>query len=97
MKRALIVTLVCLNLALIAALVLGASTPPARAQAFRGGADYLMVTAAFSSSNDAVYVLDMAQRRLVALAYDKTAKRLLPMRGRQLERDFRQQRETPGR
>lgn len=89
MKRALIITLVCLNVALVAAVML-VSTPPAQAQAVRGAPDYLMVTAAITAGNDGVFVLDMAQRRLGAWKYDKTARRMMPYRGRQLARDFQQ-------
>ena len=93
MKKALIVSLLCVNAALLAALLLGAAAPPAQAQAVRGGTDYLVVSAQLAVDWDAVWVLDMAKRRLLAFGFNKVSNRLLPFGGgRDLARDFTPQR-----
>ena len=92
MKRVLIVTLVCVNLGLLATLMLGTATPKASAQAFRGGTDYLLMTGAIRSDYDAVYVIDLGKRRLLAWKLDRTKKSLVPNRGRDLRNDFERQR-----
>ena len=89
MKKTLIVTLVCVNVVLLLALVLGTAAPKAHGQVFRGGADYLMITGHIGSNWDAVYIVDLAKRRMLSWRFDKTSKRLLPFRGRQLRSDFR--------
>ena len=89
MKHTAIVALICLNAALLAALLLGASTEPAYGQVI--GANYLVITGNVNEDNDAVYILDLATRRLAAWRWDKTRKRLAPISaggGRDLLRDF---------
>ena len=88
MKRTLVVLLVCLNLALLAALVI-ANVTPASAQVERGANDYIMVTAKAQSGIDAVYVIDLKTRRLAAWRFDPNKKALVPYRGRVLETDFK--------
>jgi len=85
MKRALIIALVCLDLALLAALVAGKIPSKAHAQGIVG-TDYMMVTGRESSNKDAVFILDRARDRLMALKLDR--KRLRPVRGRNLKTDF---------
>jgi hypothetical protein len=87
MKRTLVVLLVCLNLALLAALV-ASNVSTASAQTERGANDYILVTAK-TQSVDAVYVLDLRTRRLAAWRFDANAKKLLPLKGRMLETDFK--------
>ena len=89
MKRPLIITLVCVNAALLLALVLGTTIPRATAQVPGGGADYLLLTGQMSANYDAIYVLDLAQSRLLAYRFDRTRKTLIPYRGRPLRDDFR--------
>jgi len=87
MKRGIILALVCLNAALIVALVFGTTSRPAYGQVT--GADYILMTGNISGDYDAVYVLDLATRRLGAWRFDRTRKRLIQGRGRELARDFR--------
>ena len=89
MKKTLILALVCVNAALLLALVLGSQ--PAKAQAVRGATDYLLVTGRLTSTSDAIYVIDMAERKLAAWRFDKTDKRLVQYKGRDLARDFRRE------
>jgi len=93
MRRMLIVTLVCVNAALLLALVLGAKTPPANAQVVGGGADYLAVTGRIGSTNDAIYMIDLGQRKLAAFRYDPNTKDLQQYRGRDLVKDFGRKRD----
>jgi hypothetical protein len=88
MKRALVVLLVCINLALVAALVV-VNVAPASAQTERGASDYIMITGKIEQGFDAVYVIDLKTRRLAAWRFDRTAKKLVPYRGRVLETDFK--------
>jgi len=89
MKKKLIVALVCLNAALLLALMLGSNAQPAKAQALRGGADYLLVTGKIGTTTDAVYVIDLAGRKLAAWRFDKTRKRPVQYKGRDLVKDFK--------
>ena len=84
-----VAVLVCLNAALVVALVFGTTSQTAHAQVV--GANYLVTTGQINADNDAVWVLDLASRRLAALRFDKTKKRLVaigPTGGRDLRRDF---------
>lgn len=87
MKRALIVLLACANVALLLALLL-ANTPRANAQAARGQADYLTVTARSGGDNQGIFIIDMSRQRLLGWNVDKTNKRLVQWAGRELVRDF---------
>jgi hypothetical protein len=88
MKKILIGTLVCVNVALLVTLILGYGAGPAKAQVVGGGADYLMVTGHIMGDADGVYIIDLAKRRLAAWKFDKTNKRLVAFRGHELKRDF---------
>jgi hypothetical protein len=87
MKSALVVLLVCINLALLAALVV-VNVSPANAQTERGANDYIMVTGKVEAGFDAVYVIDLKTRRLAAWRFDRTKKTLVAYKGRVLETDF---------
>ena len=88
MKKTLIVALVAVNVALIAALVLHAWTPQAKAQVFRGAPDYLVLTGRIGTDWDAVYIIDLKSRKLGVWRFDKTRKQLVQLRGRMLREDF---------
>jgi len=89
MKRVLIAALLLVNGALLAVLVVRSSDNVAQAQTVSGQTDYLMVTAKVTSDNDAVYVLDLASRRLAMWEFQMGKKQLVPYRGRALLTDFR--------
>ena len=89
MKQALLVGLICLNAALVVALVFGATRTTASAQVVGAAGNYVVVTGQIGSDSDAVYVLDLASRRLAAWKWDRTSKRMVALgRGRELARDF---------
>ena len=88
MNKTLLVGLLCLNAVLVVALV--ARTGPAPAYGQFAGANYLVVTGK-AGGNDAVYVLDLASRRLTAWRAQRANKdiRLLKAANRrELLRDF---------
>jgi len=87
MKKTLIVTLLCVNAVMLLALILYSTEQPAFGQV--AGADYLVVTARAAREWDAVYVLDLSTRRLVAVRLDQNRRRITPFGGvRDLTRDF---------
>ena len=92
MKHVIIVALVCLNAAMLVALVFGTGTPAANAQVIGGGSNYIMITGDIRQDYDAVYIMDLSKRKLAALKFDKRgglAKgRLIPAGIRELPRDF---------
>lgn len=91
MKKAVIVTLVGVNAALLLGLMLGVDAPKAQAQIIGARTDYLVLTGKVSKNLDAVYVIDVGKKRMIALHMDRTQKRLLPFRGaRRLDKDFPQ-------
>ena len=88
MKQALIVALVCLNAALLVALVFGTATPTAEAQVVGGGANYLLMTGRIGGQYDGVFLLDLKTRQIAAVRLDKNRKRLVGLAKRDLTRDF---------
>ena len=95
MKKGLIVSLVCVNLGLLAALVIGNAMPRAEAQVIGGEADYLMMTGHISSDRDALWVLELGTRRLMAFEFDRSKQRMLPLGRRELKDDFPLRRPMP--
>jgi len=93
MKQAVIAALVCFNAALLLALMFGPGTPRADAQVYRGGTDYIMVSGRIGTDSEALYIVDLAQRRLVGLRYDRQNKRMQRIRPRDLTNDFRRETE----
>ena len=89
MKKVLIVSLVGLNLALLAGLVLGMHSPTAQAQQTGWRTtDYLLFTGSIESDYDAVYVFDVASQKLAAWKFDRNTKRLRAFRTKELAKDF---------
>jgi len=95
-RRIVIVALACINLALLSAVVLVASAPPAEAQVIGAGVDYLVVTARLSEDQSAIYVVDLAKQAMAVWDFDKTAKKLRTVDGRSLANDFRVRGRRPG-
>ena len=87
MKKILIVSLVCVNVLLVAALI-SVNLNRAQAQVIRGGNDYVMITGRVEAGLEAVYVIDMKTRTLGAWWFDRTTKRLRPYTPRNLMSDF---------
>ncbi len=93
MKKLALVTLVCLNVALLGTLV-ARSLPQADAQvAVRVPApaapNYLLMTGHIKTDQDVVYVLDVNSAKLLAWEFDHKTKRFEAIRlGRNLVTDF---------
>ena len=92
MKTAIIVGLVCLNIALLAAVTFIATAPPAKAQVMGAATDYLAVTAEVSNNTKLLYIIDMGKQKMACVRFDKTARGgaggLVAAAGRELPRDF---------
>ena len=88
MKRLAIILLVCVNVALLA-LVLGKTLPRAEAQTMHGASNYLLMTGKLDQDEEILYIIDVAQRRLGAMKWNRTQGRLVTYGARDLTRDFR--------
>lgn len=91
-KRGIIVLLVGLNLCLAAALIVSAWSPPAAfAQAAPLGQNYAVVAGEIRNGVDALYILDLGQRRLHVFVpnRDQNNRQLFHIGYRDLQRDFR--------
>lgn len=87
MKQALIVALVCLNLALLVATI-SATTAPAQAQTVGGRGDFLLLNGMIARGEDVVYVIDTGSRRLAVIRYSVQNGRIMPVAMSDLSRDF---------
>jgi hypothetical protein len=93
-KSAWIAALVCLNVVLLVALFVATSRVPAAfAQGTGLSGNYLAVAGEVQDQYDALYILDVRQRTLHAFMWDKTRRRLEYCDWRDLDRDFRHNRE----
>ena len=92
MKKLLIVALVCVNVCLLLTLIAGEGfLRKAEAQPLEGALlqnNYIMLTGQIQQNNDAVYIIDMANRRLGVWQMDSAAKRLSRMAVRNLRTDL---------
>jgi hypothetical protein len=86
--------LVCVNLVLLTGIILVGTTPrAAQAQGIGLADNYLIVAGQIQEGFDALYVIDTAQRTLHSFYFRKGTKDLQWAGYRQLERDFRHNRE----
>lgn len=91
-KRASVLLLAGFNLLLLTVLILAAWRPPvAQAQAVPLAANYLMVAGEIRDGADALYVFDLAKRRMHVFVpnVDQNNRRVVYNGFRDLERDFR--------
>jgi hypothetical protein len=85
--------LVCVNLVLLTGIVLCSYSPPtAYAQGTSLASDYLVVAGEIQDEHDALYILDLRDRLLHVLYFDRGTKTLRHAATRDLERDFRHNR-----
>ena len=98
MKRKLIITLVCINAALLVALAV--SPPPQQAKAAEfPTTDYLMFTAQMTQVTQGVCVVDLGTKRMMAWRLRPQGNRyiLTPVRSsRDLGRDFGRKKDAAG-
>jgi hypothetical protein len=93
-KSTWVAVLVSVNLILLTAVVLCAYSPPAAyAQATSLAGDYLMVAGEIQDQHDALYIIDVRDRMLHVLHFDRGRKQLFYAGSRDLERDFRHNRD----
>lgn len=91
-KRAAIILLAGVNLVLLATLVLVSWSPPAAyAQATPLAQNYLMVAGEINDGVDALYIIDLANRRMHVFQpnRDQNNRKVFHVGFRDLQRDFR--------
>lgn len=88
MKNAVIVALVCANLLILAALVVGSGSVDQAKAAGWVEADYLVVAAKVDKTEDLIYVTNLNKGKMLAFRFDTERKRLVPYDGVRLDRDF---------
>lgn len=85
--------LVCLNLVLLTGIVLCSYSPPtALAQGTSLANDYMVVTGEIQDQHDALYIVDLRNRLLHVIYYDRGRRLLQYAASRDLEQDFRNNR-----
>ncbi|MGE0479933.1 MAG: hypothetical protein AB7Q17_05610 [Phycisphaerae bacterium] len=97
-KSSWIAALACLNLGLLAGVVLyslPANTAFAQETPAPAVGGFVVVTGEIQDEYDALYVIDLSTRRLHAFMYDKTGKHLAFTSSRDLDRDFRNNTPAP--
>ncbi len=93
-KSTCVALLVCLNLVLLTALCLASySLPTAAAQGTGLAGNYMMVTGQIQDRYDALYVVDLRERTLHAFYWDKGRRQIVYSDWRDLDRDFRNNRD----
>ncbi len=93
-KSTVISVLVCLNLVLLTAVGLAAySLPAAAAQGTGLSGNYAIVAGEIRDEYDALYVIDLRTRTLHAFYWDQGRRELVYSDWRDLERDFRNNRD----
>ena len=89
-RSTVIAALVCLNLMLLTGIVLSSySLPPAYAQTAGLATDYLVVAGEIQDEHDAIYLVDIRNRMLHVLYFDRGQRQLRWGASRDLEQDFR--------
>ena len=87
--------LICLNLMLLTGIVLVSYSPPAAlAQGTSLANDYMVVAGEIQNEYDALYIVDLRNRLMHVLYFEKGRKILQYAGGRDLEQDFRNNREV---
>ena len=94
MKKAIIAVLVCINVGLLATLILGANAPEAQAYYGAGAImpnNTIMITGQIQRDEDAVYIIDMATEKLKAFEFQRVGavKKLRPLGTRDLKLDLK--------
>ena len=85
--------LVCLNLMLLTGILLCTYSPPtAYAQGTSLAGDYMAVSGEIQDQHDALYIIDVRNRVLHVLYFDRGTKSLRYAGARDLEQDFRHNR-----
>lgn len=92
-KKLCIGLLACANLVLFTGIVLFSTSPPAAyAQPTGLNSNYMMVAGEIQNKYDALYIIDLRTRLLHAFYVDKSNQKFVYADTRDLERDFRNNR-----
>ncbi len=92
-KNTCIALLVCLNMILLTGIALVSTSPPAAiAQSTSLANDYLLVAGEIQDQYDGLYIIDVRNRMLHALYFDRGRRGLRYAGSRDLEQDFRHNR-----
>ena len=93
-KKTYLSLLVCVNLVLLTAIVLCSYSPPAAyAQGTSLAGDYMVVCGEIQDQHDGLYIIDLRNRLLHVLYFDRGTRRLRYAASRDLELDFRNNRD----
>jgi hypothetical protein len=87
LKTVAIVVLLGVNLALLGAVV-NANLSEAQAAPYPTS-NYIVVTGKTQENKDSLYILDLASQRFAAWKYDLSKKKMQPIGGQRLDRDFK--------
>ncbi|MBT3198864.1 MAG: hypothetical protein HN350_03015 [Phycisphaerales bacterium] len=92
MKKAIIAVLVCVNVGLLMALILGVGAP--KANAYQGSLmpnNTIMMTGQIRENEDAIYIIDMATEKLAAFEFQRkgNVRSMRPMGTRDLTLDLK--------
>ena len=89
MKKLVITALICLNIGLLVALVLG-ETPSAEAQnGYYNETEYVLVAGKIEDGRDNIYVIDVAAQSIGSWRFELGRRRLTPLAPRSLATDLR--------
>ena len=91
MRRGIIIALICLNIGLLAMILIGPGTAPSQAQVVGASGRYIVFSGEYEPNKDAIYLVDAARGAMVAFRLVPTAEggtALQELPGRDLLRDF---------
>lgn len=88
MKKWLIVGLACVNVALLAVLILGTGAPQARAQGGFLQTNYLAIPCQIAGDEDCMFVVDLAKEKIQAFRTSVNSHKIEFYNTRSLPRDF---------
>jgi hypothetical protein len=91
LRRGTIIALICLNVALLAMILIGPGAKPGQAQVVGASGRYVVVSGEYEPNKDAIYLVDAARGAIVGFQLVPTAEggtALQEVPGRDLLRDF---------
>ncbi|HNX26747.1 MAG TPA: hypothetical protein PKK48_05000 [Phycisphaerae bacterium] len=88
MKKAVIATLLCLNVGLLAGLFyVNMSSADAQLQIPFKTTNYVVSTVSIGANWEGVCIIDMASRKLLCLKWDRSSKKIVPIGGKNVLKD----------
>lgn len=86
-RKAVLITLTCLNVLLLVGLLHTNMVQPAHAQSYRT-TDYVVTTATIASDDEGLFIINLAAKKLAVWKWDRQNNRLVPIGARDLKNDF---------